>query len=59
MAHALVGGGQLPQSVYDLARHTFGDDGLAELCFLVGTYCLVSVILNGYDTPVPGDGRDG
>ena len=27
VAHALVGGGRLPQSVYDLARHTVGDDG--------------------------------
>jgi hypothetical protein len=31
----------------------FGKDGAAELIYLVGLYCLVSVTLNGFDVPVP------
>ena len=27
--------------------------GAAELIYLVGLYCLVSVTLNGFDVPVP------
>ena len=31
----------------------------AELIYLVGLYCAVSVTLNGFDVPVPEDGTDG
>jgi hypothetical protein len=31
----------------------FGVNGAAELIYLVGLYCLVSVTLNGFDVPVP------
>jgi 4-carboxymuconolactone decarboxylase len=30
-----------------------GVNGAAELIYLVGLYCLVSVTLNGFDVPVP------
>ena len=31
-------------------------DSAAELIYLVGFYCLVSVTLNGFDVPVPDTG---
>ena len=50
---ALVSGSVLPELVYRQAVKTFGEDSTAELIYLVGLYCLVSVILNGFDVPVP------
>ena len=38
---------------YRAAVDAFGVHGVAELCYLVGLYCLVSVTLNGFDVPVP------
>jgi hypothetical protein len=52
-AAALVGGSSLPDLVYWQAVLTFSEDGAGELINLVGLYCLVSVILNGFDVPVP------
>lgn len=52
-ASALVRGSTLPALVYKQAIATFGEEGTAELINLVGLYCLVSVILNGFDVPVP------
>ncbi len=53
VAKALTRGGQLAESTYQRALATLGKQGTAELIYLVGTYCLVSVLLNGYDVPVP------
>jgi len=53
VASALVSGSVLPDLVYDQAVARFGEYGAAELINLVGLYCLVSVTLNGFDTPVP------
>ena len=53
LASALVSGSVLPELVYRQAVATFGEDGAAELIYLVGLYCLVSVTLNGFDVPVP------
>lgn len=50
---ALVGGGVLPELTYRAAVERFGEHGAAELCYLVGLYCLVSVTLNAFDVPVP------
>lgn len=50
---ALVGGSPLPELLYRQAVLTFGEVGTAELINLVGFYCLISVILNGFDVPVP------
>jgi alkylhydroperoxidase family enzyme len=50
---ALVSGRIVPKLLYDRAQATFGRDGVAELIYLVGLYCSVSVILNGFDVPVP------
>jgi 4-carboxymuconolactone decarboxylase len=53
MASALVSGRLLPQLLYDQAKKTFGQEGLAEFIYLVGLYCSVSMILNGFDVPIP------
>jgi 4-carboxymuconolactone decarboxylase len=53
VASALVRGGVLPELNYREAVKAFGESGAAELIYLVGLYCLVSVTLNGFDVPVP------
>jgi len=53
VASSLVNGGTLPELVYKKAIEHFGEGGAAELIYLVGLYCMVSVTLNGFDVPVP------
>ena len=53
VASASVSGSVLPELVYRQAVATFGEDGTAELIYLVGLYRLVSVTLNGFSIPVP------
>ncbi len=53
MAAALVSGGTLPELTWRSAVRTFGEAGAAELSYLVGLYCMVSVTLNTFDVPVP------
>lgn len=53
VASALVEGHVLPELTYRQAVTAFGEHATAELCYLVGLYCLVSVTLNGFDVPVP------
>ncbi len=53
VASALVSGGVLPELAYRHAVAAFGEAATAELIYLVGLYCLVSVTLNGFDVPVP------
>lgn len=53
IAAALVDGHVLPELTYRQAVAAFGEHGAAELIYLVGAYCLVSVTLNGFDVPVP------
>jgi len=55
VASSLVGGGVLPELTWRTAVETFGEDAAAELIYLVGLYCMVSVTLNGFDVPVPED----
>lgn len=50
---SLLRGGVLPELVYKKAVERFGQDGAAELIYLVGLYCMVSVTLNGFDVPIP------
>ena len=54
VAVTLAGGRQLPQSTYERAVKAFGEERTAELIYLVGGYCLVSLLLNAYDMSVPG-----
>ncbi len=56
-AYALVNGGVMPEICYKRAVDAFGENGAAELIYLVGLYCMVSVTLNGFDVPVPGEGE--
>ena len=53
VASALVSGGVLPALAYQQAVAAFGEEGTAELIYLAGLYCMVSVTLNGFDVPVP------
>ncbi|HZB93624.1 MAG TPA: 4-carboxymuconolactone decarboxylase, partial [Stellaceae bacterium] len=53
VAAVLVHDGTLPELNYREAVSAFGPHGAAELIYLVGLYCLVSVTLNGFDVPVP------
>lgn len=53
LSAALVRGGPVPDTTYNAAREAFGEDGAAELVFLVASYCTVSVVLNGFAVPVP------
>jgi alkylhydroperoxidase family enzyme len=53
VASALVSGGTLPELTWRSAVTAFGEQGAAELAFLVGAYCLVSITLNAFDVPVP------
>ena len=53
LASALVNHGTLPELTYRQAVAAFGLHSTAELIYLVGLYCLVSVTLNGFNVPVP------
>ena len=53
VASALLETGVLPELTYQQAVKTFGQHATAELIYLIGVYCLVSVTLNGFDVPVP------
>ena len=53
VAACLSNGGQLHDTTYKAAVEAFGKDGTAELSYLIGCYCMISVLLNAYDVPVP------
>lgn len=55
---SLLRGGVLPELVYRKAVEHFGEEGAAELIYLVGLYCMVCTTLNGFDVPVPGESCD-
>ncbi len=54
VARCLVSRRIVPTSTYQRAVELLGQDGVGELAFLVGGYCLTSVLLNCFDVPVPG-----
>ena len=53
LTRALVDGRTPPASVYDRAIALLGKDGVGELVFLIGGYCLIAMALNCFDMPVP------
>jgi alkylhydroperoxidase family enzyme len=53
VASSLVRGSVLPELAYGKAVERFGEEGAAELIYLVGLYCMVSMTLNGFDVPIP------
>jgi alkylhydroperoxidase family enzyme len=50
MAAALTRGRPLPDSTYRAAVAAFGDDGAAEIVFLVACFTMVGITLNAFDT---------
>jgi hypothetical protein len=44
----------VPNSTYDAAVSAFGVQGVAEIAYLVGCYCLISSLLNTFDVNLPG-----
>lgn len=57
VARALTSGHTLPNSTYDRATELLGEEGVGELVFLIGSYCLIAMVLNCFDVPVPGQDR--
>lgn len=53
LAHTLVNGRIVPHSTYEYAVSLFGKECVAELFFLISGYCLIAVMLNGFDIPAP------
>ncbi|WAC12454.1 carboxymuconolactone decarboxylase family protein [Dyadobacter pollutisoli] len=53
IAFALVNGHIVPDSTYNHAAQLLGEDGVGELIFLISGYCLIAMILNGFDMPAP------
>ena len=53
IAQVLVSGRVVPASTYRQAVRLLGQDAVAELYFLIGSYSLIAVILNGFDIPAP------
>lgn len=49
IASVLAKGRIVPDAAYNLAKEILGQDGLAELIFLVGAYTLLATVLNGFD----------
>ena len=54
MAAVLNRGQQVPNSTYDAAVSAFGVQGVAEIAYFVGCYCLISSLLNTFDVNLPG-----
>lgn len=53
IAHTLTKGRIVSDSTYKHAVNVLGQDGVAELFFLIGGYGLIAIILNGFDIPAP------
>ncbi|MFP1153707.1 carboxymuconolactone decarboxylase family protein [Mycobacterium sherrisii] len=53
VAAALNRGGVLPESTYRAATARFGEQGVAEIVFLVGCFSMVAVTLNAFDAALP------
>ena len=54
MAAALNRGAPLPESTYQAVLDAFGEQGLAEIVFLVGCFSMVGITLNALDSSAPG-----
>lgn len=50
---SMLRGGTLPELLYQNAVARFGEAGTAELIYLIGLYCMISITLNGFDVPTP------
>jgi 4-carboxymuconolactone decarboxylase len=54
LAACLSRGARVPESLYQSGIDALGEQGVAEIIFLVGCFHLIGIILNGYDASVPG-----
>lgn len=57
IAYALVTGHVVPAATYKQAVQLLGQNGVAELFFLIGGYSLIAMILNGFDIPAPDNNK--
>lgn len=55
VAACLHAGAPMPGALYRAAVDSFGEDGTAELVFLIAQYAGISLVLNAYDVPLPVD----
>lgn len=53
IAGVLMNGHVVPDATYQQGVRLLGQEGVAELFFLIGGYALIAVILNGFDMPSP------
>ena len=53
LASAPLRGGPVAQATYRAGVETFGEAGVEELTFLVGSYAVVAFACNMFDIPVP------
>jgi len=53
VARTLLAGRILPTSTYERAVQLLGRDEVGELVFLIGSYCVIAMLLNCFDVPVP------
>lgn len=58
IARTLVSGHTVPDSTYKQAVKLLGRDEVAELFFLIGGYCFIATVLNGFDIPAPEQNSD-
>ena len=54
IAQILVRGRVVPASTYQRALQLLGHKGVGELIFLIGSYSLIAMLLNGFDVPAAG-----
>jgi 4-carboxymuconolactone decarboxylase len=59
IAYSLVNGHIIPESTYQQSVTLLGSEGVAELFFLIGGYCFIAMILNGFDMPAPENTKAG
>lgn len=53
VAVVLANGKTLPDATYRHALQMLGEKQVAELVYMVATYCQLAVLLNAYDIPAP------
>jgi 4-carboxymuconolactone decarboxylase len=59
LAATIARGSTLPEATWRRATSLFGEEGAAELVWLVALYGMISIVLNAFDVPVPGRDAEG
>lgn len=55
VARQLLNDRRVTDSTYASAESLLGEAGMVELVALIGYYCLISMLLNLFEVPLPGD----